>query len=356
MDVAVIGAAGACGRQTVMQLLERRVVPEDHRLQLVGHREGRSAGELWGLRADLADAFDTYAPHMDVVLDPEDVRAQLVIMMAGRTIPTDPGAPTDRLALGASNAEMFAAYAEAFARLDPKPLVVVQSNPVELAVQIFAEKLGPYSVIGAAGRSDSQRFAREIAADLGVSRRKVQAFVIGQHGDHAVPLFSLVRARGVEPDRLAETIATIRQGRSLADLPQEIAMSRNHMVNLLREAGASEAFAYVQSLPADLRSFVKPFFTHFTAGHTTEAVTAKSAVDMVAAIIAGESHAFSAQVVLEGPPFDLHGVAAVPVIVGPQGVAGVVPIKLADDEGRALESAVAAVHESNAAALARAGL
>lgn len=347
MDTAVIGAGGACGRQTVMQLLERGVVPQSNRLQLVGNRHGSSANELWGLRADLADAFDTWAPPMEVVLDPEDIQADLVIMMAGQTVSSNPGQPTDRVALGARNAEIFATYAEHLAAMNPRPLVVVQSNPVELAVEILAEKIGPYSVIGAAGRSDSQRFARELAADLGVLRRNVQAFVIGQHGDHAVPLFSLVRARGVAPEIVAETIAKIRRGRSLADLPDEIAASRAEMLALVRAGEVHRAFEYVQGLPADLRSLVKPFFTHFTAGHTTEAVTAKSAVDIVAAIVAGESQAFSAQVVLEGDPFNLRGVAAVPVIVGPHGVAGVVPVQLADDEVLALESAVEAVRQAN---------
>lgn len=51
MDVAVVGTAGACGRQLAVHLLERRIVPHDARLQLVGHRGGPSEKELWGLRA-----------------------------------------------------------------------------------------------------------------------------------------------------------------------------------------------------------------------------------------------------------------------------------------------------------------
>ena len=57
MDVAIIGAGGVCGRQVAMQLIEARVLPASARLQLVGHRGGESEHELWGLRADLQDAF-----------------------------------------------------------------------------------------------------------------------------------------------------------------------------------------------------------------------------------------------------------------------------------------------------------
>ncbi|MDZ7577312.1 MAG: hypothetical protein U0904_03955 [Candidatus Nanopelagicales bacterium] len=45
VDVAVVGAAGACGRQLCMRLLERRIIPAIHRLQLVGHLGGPSETE-----------------------------------------------------------------------------------------------------------------------------------------------------------------------------------------------------------------------------------------------------------------------------------------------------------------------
>lgn len=355
MDVAVIGAAGTCGRQSVMQLLDRHVVPQHDTLQLVGHRGGRSASELWGLRADLADAFDNWAPTMEVVLDPDGVRAELVVMMAGVTVSSDPGAPSDRAGLGAVNAEIFHAYADALASLAEPPIVVVQSNPVELAVEIFAERLGRHRVLGAAGWSDTMRFSRELAAELGIPRRDVQSFVVGQHGDYVVPIWSHVIARRVSEQQLADTIARIRRGRTMDQLPGEIRHARGAMLELVRSGDVEGAFAYVQSLPADLRAFVKPFFTHFTAGRTTEAVTARSAVDIVEALVDGQARAFSAQVLLDGE-FDVQGVAAVPVIIGPQGWSGVVSLNLAPDEAAALQDAAAAIRVANTEARARAGV
>jgi malate dehydrogenase len=57
VDVAIIGAAGSCGRQLAAQLLAQDTLGPSARLQLVGHREGRSHHELWDLRADLHDAL-----------------------------------------------------------------------------------------------------------------------------------------------------------------------------------------------------------------------------------------------------------------------------------------------------------
>ena len=98
MDIAVIGAGGSCGRQLCMQLLERRIAQTGDRLQMVTRRGGASETELWGLRADLQDAFDDWGPEVELVFEPEDVAADIVVMMAGETVSTDPGAETDRAA------------------------------------------------------------------------------------------------------------------------------------------------------------------------------------------------------------------------------------------------------------------
>lgn len=357
MDVAVIGAAGVCGRQTVMQLLSRNILPDQARLQLVGRRGGASASELWGLRADLSDAFADWSPTLDVVLDAEEVDAELVIMMAGATVSGDPGATVDRAQLGAANARIFDSYARVLATSDRNPIVIVQSNPVELGVEIFAEALGAHRVLGAAGHSDALRFSLELAVELGVPRRRVQAFTIGQHGDYLVPVWSRVSVRGVPEERVQEMIARARAGRSLAELPDEIRYSKTRMLELIRSGDVGGAYTYVKSLPPDLRACVKPFFTHFTAGRTTEVVTAKSAADISENIIDCQAMAFSTQVHLVNDQIPgVRGPAAVPILLGPDGWRGTVAVELAPDEDEAFRVASQAINESTFAARAAAGV
>ncbi|MFZ2751728.1 MAG: hypothetical protein WAZ15_15660, partial [Propioniciclava sp.] len=149
MDVAVIGAAGAIGRQVCVQLIERRIVPVSSRLQLVGRAGSDSASAVHGLRADLIDAYAEHAPLIDVALRPEEVVADVVVMAAGRTIPSRPGATIDRRALAADNRALFHSYAAALARDGGgHEVVIVVSNPVELAVSVFAEALGRHRVVG----------------------------------------------------------------------------------------------------------------------------------------------------------------------------------------------------------------
>jgi malate dehydrogenase len=344
MDVAIIGAAGSCGRQLAAQLLERAVLPASARLQLVGHRGGRAEHEFWGLRADLEDAFEDEAPAIELVLDPQGIDASLVVMLAGATIPNDPGAPTDRAALGRTNHRIFSEYADALAdQSRAAPTIIVQSNPVELGVQVFAERLGRHRVLGAGAWSDTLRLRAEVAADLGVRRPRVHVPVLGQHGDNQVPIWSQLHVQGLEEARVADFAEAARAGRDLSALPAEIRRERERMVASVRDGHVDAAYERIRALPPDLRAAVKPFFTHFTSGHTTEMVTARAVADVVAALAAGEERLLPAQVALEGEWLGIQGVIGAPVVLGPDGWTQVVTIALVDEEATAVRAAADAI-------------
>lgn len=318
------------------------------RLQLVGHRGGSSENELWGLRADLEDAFIDFAPDIDVVLDPEGVHADIVVMLAGRTLPTDPTEVPDRAALGHANAQLFALYAQALSRQGARsPIVIVQSNPIELGVQIFADAIGRHRVIGAGAWSDTLRFRQELAKDFGVRRPAVTAPMLGQHGINLVPAWSLVRARGVADADVSARIRQMRGDRRLADLPEQIRDLQGTVLQLVRSGSVLEAYRLVESQPPDVRAGVKPYFTHYSAGHTTEVVTARAVADIVEAIIEGHRRLITAQVLFSGDWHDIHGVVGAPVLIGPDGWTTSDAIPLAADEEAALHLAVDAIATAN---------
>ncbi len=351
MNVAIVGAGGSCGRQLAAQLLEQRILPTSSRLQLVTHQGGHSEHELWGLRADLEDAFVDNAPWIEVILSPYAIDADLVVMLAGATISTDPNAPIDRAALGHTNFQIFLEYADALATAESPPTVIVQSNPVELGVQIFSERLGRQRVLGAGAWSDTLRLRAEIAAELGVRRPQVHAWMLGQHGDHATPLWSQLQVRGVAAADVEAMKARILSSRMLADFPQEVRTSKSQMLELVQHGQVEEAYAFVQSLSPDLRAVVKPFFTHFTAGRTTEMATAHAVVDIVAALQRGQQRVLPAQVALDGEWLGLHGVIAAPVILGLDGWDSVSLLALNPDEVAALTVARDSIAAANAAVM-----
>jgi malate dehydrogenase len=349
MDIAIVGAAGACGRQLAVQLLESSLLHQSSRLQLVGHHGGAHENELWGLRADLEDAFIDFAPAIEVVLDADDVAADIVVMLAGRTLSTDPTVVPDRVALGRANAAVFSEYARALgAQRDRAPIVIVQSNPVELGVEILAEAVGRHRVVGAGAWSDTLRFRQELSRDLGVRRPAVVAPMLGQHGDHLVPAWSHVHARGIAAASLAERLGALRAGRAVVDLPAQIQEVRASTLELIRDGQIEAAYELVSRQPPDIRTAVKPFFTHFTAGHTTEVVTARSVSDIVHAIVEGHRRVMPAQVLLAGEWQGIHGVVGAPVVVGPDGWTGGIDMELAEDEHEAIHAAAAAIADANA--------
>ncbi|CAM8621670.1 Mdh Malate/lactate dehydrogenases [Acidimicrobiia bacterium] len=349
-NVAIVGAAGSCGRQLAVQLLDREILSPDARLQLVAHHGGASEYETHGLRADLRDAFADTAPMIELIDQPEQLDADILVMLAGSTVPTDPTQNVDRIALARTNLRIFTAFAEELARRDgTPPLVIVQSNPVELGVEVFSRVIDRHLVVGAGAYSDSIRFRREIADSLGVRRSDVNAVMLGQHGDNLIPAWSQVAVDGISSDVLASWIAEQRDGRSLEQLPEEIVIHRSELLSIVAGRDVHGAFAHAAQLPPEIRAAVKPFLIHTTAGHTTEIVTAHSVADIIDTVVNGEPTVLPLQVMLENDYLGLTGVGGVPVRLGSQGWTEVVDLGLAEDEVAALRRAFDAVATVSAA-------
>lgn len=332
MDVAIVGASGDCGRQIATRLIESRMLPAEGRLQLVGRAGGRSAGVLEGFVHDLVDAYDETTPHLDVALHAEDITADVVVMAAGLTVPPDTDGLVSRADLAEVNAPLFRATAETIAAEGTgNELVVVVSNPVELGVKVFSEVLGRHRVIGMGANSDSMRFRREVAESLGIRRQRVTGWVVGEHGDDQVPLWSTVRVHGVSDDDAAPDLARIRGNRPLDALPDEIGSARGVILDRLRAGDAAAAFAHVESLTPDLRAILRPWAIH-VSGAKTAVATAAATVELLDAILEGRDVVVGGQVELAGELHGMCGVTGVPVVLTPSGWTQVVDPGMTPDE------------------------
>ena len=332
MDVAILGASGDCGRAIAGQLVASRALATTERLQLVGRRDGPSARILHGLMSDLTDAHAEYVPNLDVALTPEDVVADLWVVSSGRTTEPIAGAKSARDTLAEANAPIFRAYAQALAKYGQgTEVVIVVTNPVELGVACFAEAIGRDRVIGIGAFSDSLRFRREIAATLGMRRQRVGGFMLGEHGDGQVPIWSSVQVHGMDADELAQTIARLRQGTTIEQFAEICARERKVIIGLLEAGNVAEAFARVDTLAPDVRVVVKPHVTHLT-GSKTVLATANVTVDLVSTFLNGGELLVAGQVMLEGDFHGLSGPLGVPVVIGSYGISQVVQIPLTEPE------------------------
>ena len=342
MDISVIGASGDVGTETVNQLLAGRVLTPSERLQLVGRVEGKSSSKLFGLQSDLSDAYAEVAPELEVVLTPEKIRGDIVILAAGATV-TAPNQTRNELAR--LNLPVFRRYAQAIAAHGHgRELVLVVSNPVELAVEVFSQYLGRHRVIGVGGYSDSLRFRREIAHDLGVRRQLVHAFVVGEHGDNMVPLWSSVRIFGRNGAQAVADVARLRGERVTARFPAEVDEHRTAVMEYLRQGKVREAFDRVDQLPADLRVVLRPYIT-MLSGAKTSIATANVIVDLVRTLVEGREVVVCGQVRLDGELSDLHVPVGVPVVIDARGWTQVVPLELWADEAQLLARAAEGLRE-----------
>lgn len=344
MNVAVIGASGSVGRSVCTQLLDTHVLGPTDRLQLVGHRGGTSETGIFGLRIDLLDAFSLTAPTLEPILDAERIDADIVVMVAGDTPPPDPRSTVTRDHVALTNIPVFEHYAKALADHNPDALVIVQSNPVELAVDIFAEHLGSRRVVGAGAYNDSIRFRREIAADLteGAYRPMVSGYVLGEHGLNCVPAWSTVQVHGVPEQLFREYLASTAHQTPVAQLVDAVTTARARLGELIADGHGNDAFNFVHSLPADVRSLVKPWFAHWSG--RTSTVTAHAVVDVIAQMRLGNRLVVPLQVALDGTEWPyISGVLGVPVVVDIFGWHQTAPVELSDSDMTALRSAAAGV-------------
>lgn len=330
----MIGASGDCGREIVAQLVELRALNPTERLQVVGRTSGRSSQILYGLCSDLNDAYAEQAPILDVALTPDEIVADVIVMAAGATVG---GSITSRAELSAVNLAIFESYAEAIARHGyGHEVVIVVTNPVELAVEVFSRHLGRHRVIGVGAYSDSLRFRREIAADLGVRRQLVQGFVIGEHGEGMVPLWSSVQIHSMKPEELQTVRGRLRRGRAITEFPQAIHHEKQAVMALLKQGQIPQAYAYVDNLAPDLRVVLKPYVTHLSGAKTITA-TANVTVDLVQNLLEGREIVVSGQVQLDGEFYGIHTPLGVPIVVTPSGWTQVVPIQLWEEEATLLQ-------------------
>jgi malate dehydrogenase len=335
MNIAVVGAAGSVGREIARQIVADRMLDRDQTLQLAGNPRGISARYLHGLAADFMDAYAEICPRMEVVLDPERLNADVIVMAAGSTIPLDLSQPQlQRGFLAERNAPIFDHYASVIAKNGRgSEIVICISNPNELAVAVFAKHLGRKRVIGMGAYLDSLRFRKEIAVDLGVRRQAVHAFMIGEHGDAMVPLWSGVHVHGFEAEELAKSLSKIRGGCTVERFPEDVREARVGITELVRASRIEEAYRRIDRYSPDIRTALKPFVTHLSGAKTVTG-TARAAIAFLQTVMMGNDSLVSGQLALEGEFYGIHGTFGVPFVIGNQGVERIIRLAVAEDEKR----------------------
>jgi L-lactate dehydrogenase len=104
-----------------------------------------------------------------------------------------------RLQLLKRNAGVFETAIPQVVKYAPEAVLLIASNPVDVITQIVSKIAGipPQRVIGSGTILDTARFRTLLAESLAVSPKSVHAYVLGEHGDSEVLLWSGAKVGGV---------------------------------------------------------------------------------------------------------------------------------------------------------------
>ena len=104
-----------------------------------------------------------------------------------------------RLQLLGRNADIFREVLSRVLEFTSEPLLIVASNPVDVMTQVVTRisGLAPGRVIGSGTILDTARFRTLLGEHLRVAPQSVHAYVLGEHGDSEVLVWSSARVGGV---------------------------------------------------------------------------------------------------------------------------------------------------------------
>jgi L-lactate dehydrogenase len=134
----------------------------------------------------------------------ELANAKVVILACG--VGQRPG--ETRLDLLGRNVKVFQAVTPKVLKYAPDAVLLVASNPVDVITEIVTRLSGlPSSrVIGSGTILDTARFRALLGEYLGVASQSVHAYVLGEHGDSEVLIWSSAQVGGVPVMDFAEQI------------------------------------------------------------------------------------------------------------------------------------------------------
>jgi len=197
MSKIVIVGAGSVG-VTIAYTLQvsgtaREIILIDNNRELAG-----------GQALDMSHGLPFVPPvHIAAGGYPDCAGADVVIITAGAR--QKPG--ETRLELLDRNAQICRSIVDGILPHTTSAVLLVVTNPVDVMTSVVLKHSGlpPAKVIGSGTVLDSARFRYLISRHCDIDARNVHAYVIGEHGDSEVLLWSQVRLAGTSLDMFCKT-------------------------------------------------------------------------------------------------------------------------------------------------------
>jgi len=187
--VSVVGC-GAVGMACAFSLLTQRCCSE---LALTDVMADKLQGELLDLQHGL-----TFLDNIKISASADSIvtaGSKVIIITAG--VRQQEG--ESRLNLVQRNVDIFKNVIPKLVQHSPDAILIVVSNPVDLMTYVTWKLSGlpKHRVIGSGCNLDSSRFRVHLSQKLNISAKSCHGWIIGEHGDTSVPVWSGVNVAGV---------------------------------------------------------------------------------------------------------------------------------------------------------------
>ncbi|MDJ0578207.1 MAG: L-lactate dehydrogenase [Xenococcaceae cyanobacterium MO_234.B1] len=240
----------------------------------------------------------------------EGRNADLVIITAGAA--QKPG--ESRLNLVERNVAIFKSILSDVVKYCPDAILLIVSNPVDIMTYVTLKISGfPSSrVIGSGTVLDTARFRTLLARKLDIDARSVHAYIVGEHGDSELPIWSTANVAGVKlAPKSWENLAAAEQ----KDLTAIFEQAKNAAYEIIKRKG-------------------------YTAYGIGLAVT-----DIVKAILRSQERVLTVSSLVNGL-YDIHDVClGLPTVVNEKGILKTVNLTLSEGEEKQLRDSARVLGE-----------
>ncbi len=186
--IGVIGA-GAVGSTIAYALVMRGLGQQIVLSDVHAHKAEAEAKDLMH--------GSMFAPPVEIAAGPVEACAGACIVIITAGAKQKPG--QTRLQLAEANAAMFRDLIPRVVAAAPDAILLIVSNPVDVLTYISLKTSGLPAprVLGSGTVLDTSRFRSLLARRLEVAVPNVHAYIVGEHGDSEVPLWSSVHIASI---------------------------------------------------------------------------------------------------------------------------------------------------------------
>lgn len=235
--------------------------------------------------------------------------AQIVVISAG----ANQKEGETRLDLAKRNVKIVEEIVPRIIEHNPNPVLLMVSNPVDILnyVALKVSGLSPERVISSGTVLDTMRFRYLLSQFYNIDARNVHGYVIGEHGDSQVQVWSRVNIAGISLQTYCEACA------------KSINSKKKEIEDDVREA----AYHVIQKKDA----------TYYAIALAMNRITE--------AVLLNQQSVLTVGTLMQGE-YDIKNVClSLPCVVGAKGVSQVFSNPLADEEEKALHNSARVIRE-----------